>query len=192
MASKQTSDQQLLALGNCIIRIARQRDKSALTEIFDHYAPLIRAFSLARDPGADLIADDLTQEVMIRIWLKADSYNARLSNLNTWVFTLARNCRIDYLRRNGRFNSAIDPTYIFEDLADEDADPFQRVHQIHLEENIGTALEQLPQQQAQILKKVYLEGRSHQQTSDDLNLPLGTVKSRVRLALKKLKVLVVR
>lgn len=192
MASKQTSDQQLSALGNCIVRVARQRDKNALAELFDHYAPLIRAFSLARDPGADLIADDLTQEVMIRIWLKADSYNPRLANLNTWVFTLARNCRIDYLRRNGRFNSAIDPTYIFEDLEDEGADPFQLVHQNHLEKNIGAALEQLPLQQALILKKVYLEGKSHQQTSVDLNLPLGTVKSRVRLALKKLKVLVER
>jgi RNA polymerase sigma factor (sigma-70 family) len=192
MAPRQTSDQQLSALGNCIIRIAKQRDKNALAELFDHYAPLIRAFSLARDPGADLIADDLTQEVMIRIWLKAGSYNPRLANLNTWVFTLARNCRIDYLRRNGRFNSAIDPTYIYEDLEDETADPFQLVHQNHLQKTIGAALDQLPLQQSQILKKVYLEGKSHQQTSDDLNLPLGTVKSRVRLALKKLKVLVVR
>lgn len=192
MAPGQQQDQQRLALNSCIDRIADQRDKTALAEIFDHYAPLIRAFSLAREPGADLVADDLTQEVMIRIWLKAASYNPRLANLNTWVFTLARNCRIDYLRRNGRFNNAIDPTFIFEDLVDEGADPIQLVHQSHLEENIGAALKQLPEQQAQILKKVYLEGKSHQQASDDLNLPLGTVKSRVRLALKKLKVLVER
>ena len=160
--------------------------------LFDHYAPLIRAYSLAREPGADLVADELAQEVMIRLWLKADTYNSRLANINTWIFTLARNCRIDYLRRNGRFVSEIDPTEIFNEMEDESPSPFQLTHQSKLEENIKAGLEQLPREQSEILFKVYVEGKSHLETSEELALPLGTVKSRVRLAIKKLKVLVVR
>ena len=67
-------------------RIATHSDKAAFSTLFDHYAPLIRAYSLAREPGANLVADELAQEVLIRVWLKAGSYNAQLSNINTWIF----------------------------------------------------------------------------------------------------------
>ena len=192
MAQNKSSADQIKQLKDCIDRIASDSDKAAFSVLFDHYAPLIRAYSLAREPGANLIADELTQEVMIRVWLKAGSYNAQLSNINTWVFTLARNCRIDYLRRNGRFISDIDPTEIFNNIEDEGPGPFQLAHQNRLEENIKSGLDKLPREQSEILTKVYLEGKSHQQTSTELKLPLGTVKSRVRLALKKLQVLVKR
>ena len=192
MAQSKSSADQIKQLKDCIDRIASDSDKAAFSVLFDHYAPLIRAYSLAREPGANLIADELTQEVMIRVWLKAGSYNAQLSNINTWVFTLARNCRIDYLRRNGRFISDIDPTEIFNNIEDEGPGPFQLAHQNRLEENIKSGLDKLPREQSEILTKVYLEGKSHQQTSTELKLPLGTVKSRVRLALKKLQVLVKR
>jgi RNA polymerase sigma factor (sigma-70 family) len=192
MVQKKSSTELTTQLRDCLDRVANFRDKEAFSVLFDHYAPLIRAYSLARDPGADLVADELAQEVMIRVWLKAASYNSQLANVNTWVFTLARNCRIDYLRRNGRFVSDIDPTEIFNDMEDEGPSPFQLAHQTRLEENIRAGLEKLPREQSDILIKVYLEGKSHQQTSEELRLPLGTVKSRVRLAIKKLQVLVAR
>ena len=192
MVKNTTQSELVTRLTDCLSRVAEQRDKNAFAQLFDHYAPLIRAYSLAREPGADLVADELAQEVMLRIWLKASSYNSRLANINTWVFTLARNCRIDYLRRNGRFVSDIDPTEIFNDLEDEGPGPFQLVQQSRLQENIKSGLEKLPKEQSEILRKVYLEGKSHQETSEALKLPLGTVKSRVRLALKKLQVLVER
>ena len=192
MPGNKTSGDKLVILSECLARVASQRDKEAFGQLFDHYAPLIRAYSLARDPGADLIADDLVQEVMTRVWLKADKYNVKLANLNTWIFTLARNCRIDYLRRNSRYATEIDPTDIFNDIEDEGLGPFQQVQQNRAGESIRSGMKQLPREQAEILTKVYLEGKSHQQTSDELQLPLGTVKSRVRLALKKLEVLVAR
>lgn len=192
MGQNKSSTELTAQLRDCIARVANQGDKAAFSILFDHYAPLIRAYSLAREPGADLVADELAQEVMIRVWLKAGTYNSQLANTNTWIFTLARNCRIDYLRRNGRFVSEIDPTEIFNDMEDESPSPFQLTHQSRLEENIRTGLEKLPREQSEILIKVYLEGKSHQQTSEELKLPLGTVKSRVRLAIKKLKVLVAR
>lgn len=192
MTERSIPGDKLAALGACMKRVANDRDKSAFAELFDHYAPKIRAYSLAREPGSDLVADELVQEVMTRVWLKASSYNSSLANLNTWIFTLARNCRIDYLRRNSRYATEIDPTDMFNEMEDEGPDPFQLVQQSRAEESIREGLKQLPREQSEILTKVYLEGKSHQQASEELKLPLGTVKSRVRLALKKLEVLVVR
>jgi RNA polymerase sigma-70 factor (ECF subfamily) len=192
MTKRASPGDKLVALSACIARVANDRDKSAFAELFDHYAPQIRAYSLAREPGSDLVADELVQEVMTRVWLKAASYNPSLANLNTWIFTLARNCRIDYLRRNSRYATEIDPTDMFNEMEDEGPDPFQLAQQSRVEESIREGLKQLPREQSEILTKVYLEGKSHQQASDELKLPLGTVKSRVRLALKKLEVLVVR
>jgi RNA polymerase sigma factor (sigma-70 family) len=189
---KHSSSECIEHLKDCLSKVVKQRDKAAFSVLFDHYAPLLRSYSLAREPGAELIADELAQEVMIRVWLKAESYNSQLANINTWIFTLARNCRIDYFRRNGRFVSQIDPTEIFNDMEDEGPSPFQLTHQARLEENIRSGLEKLPREQSKILTKVYLEGKSHLQTSEELKLPLGTVKSRVRLAVNKLKVLVER
>jgi RNA polymerase sigma factor (sigma-70 family) len=192
MANNRSPGDKLTELSACLALVAVDRDKAAFARLFDHYAPLIRAYSLAREPGAGLVADELVQEVMSRVWLKADKYNGKLANLNTWIFTLARNCRIDYFRRNSRYATEIDPTDIFNNIEDEGPGPFQQVQQTRAEESIRTGLKQLPREQAEILTKVYLEGKSHQQTSNELKLPLGTVKSRVRLALKKLEVLVVR
>jgi RNA polymerase sigma-70 factor (ECF subfamily) len=180
MTKRKGSSEKLAELSACISRVANERDKSAFAELFD------------REPGADLVADELVQEVMTRVWLKASSYNAKLANLNTWIFTLARNCRIDYLRRNSRYVTEIDPTDIFNEMEDEGPGPFQLAQQSRAEESIRAGLKQLPREQTEILTKVYLQGKSHQQTSEELKLPLGTVKSRVRLALKKLEVLVVR
>ena len=192
MDKKQPASDKLASLTKSMQRVAEQRDKAAFAELFDHYTPLIRAYSLAREPGADLVADELVQEVMSRVWLKADKYNPALANLNTWIFTLARNCRVDYLRRNSRYITEIDPGDVFDNIEDEGPSPFERVHQSRAEERIRAGLEALPREQSEILTVVYLEGKSHQQASEELRRPLGTVKSRVRLALKKLEVLVAR
>jgi RNA polymerase sigma factor (sigma-70 family) len=150
MTKQLDSSEKLAQMSLCITDVADNRDKAAFARLFDHYAPLIRAYSLAR------------------------------------------NCRIDYLRRNSRYVTEIDPTDIFNDMEYEGPGPFQLVQQSRVEENIRAGLKQLPREQSEILTKVYLEGKSHQQASDELKLPLGTVKSRVRLALKKLEVLVPR
>lgn len=170
--------------------VANQRDQAAFKLLFDHYVPLLRAYSLAREPGAALLADELAQEVMIKVWNKAGSYNASLANTNTWIFTLARNSRIDHLRRNGRFATNIDASDLFDNIEDSAPGPFQVAHSQTVQKSIHQGLANLPQEQAEVLNKVYLQGRSHQQASEELKLPLGTVKSRVRLALKKMQLLI--
>ncbi|SBS29884.1 ECF RNA polymerase sigma factor RpoE [Marinomonas aquimarina] len=180
------------SLVDAITQVATARDTRALERLFDHYAPRIRAFCLAAQPGANLMADDIAQEVMIRIWNKAHLYNPATASLNTWIFTIARNARIDYMRKNGRYQSDIDPEDFWSEMADENADPFREAQQQRDEERIRDGLSQLPNEQQQVLSKVYLEGKSHSEASQELGLPLGTVKSRVRLALHKLSVIIKR
>lgn len=172
--------------------VAGLRDSQALTRLFDYYAPRIRSFCLAAQPGANLMADDIVQEVMIRIWNKAHLYNPATASLNTWVFAIARNARIDYMRKNGRYQSDIDPESFWSELVDEHSDPFSEAQQKRDQERIHQGLRELPSDQRQVLSKVYLEGKSHSEASEELGLPLGTVKSRVRLALNKLSVFIKR
>lgn len=187
--STESRNKQLVEL---MIRVANDRDRQAFEQLFDHFAPLLRSYSLTREPGAMLVADELAQEVMIKVWNKAHTYKPEAAAVSTWVFTLARNARIDYLRRNGRFSTEIDPTDLFNNLEDQGPDPFQIAQQQKTQQRVHEGLKALPIEQSQVLAKIYLEGKSHQETANELELPLGTVKSRVRLALQKLELLLKR
>ncbi len=174
-------------------RVADNRDERALGELFDHFVPLLRAYSLSQQPGAMLVADELAQEVMIRVWEKAHTYKSEKAAVSTWVFTLARNYRIDQIRKNARFMTNIDPESIWEDMsAPEDENPFELAQRSRAEDKVREGLEQLPHEQRQVLARVYLQGKSHSEAAEELGLPLGTVKSRVRLALQKMELLVER
>jgi len=168
-----------------VSRIAHQRDENAFSQFFDYFAPKIKAFSHAKQPGADLVADDLVQEVMIKVWNKCHTYKPELAGVSTWLFTMARNCRIDQLRKSkAHIRLSVDDLW-YED--DSEPDPFGAVQQHRTDMNIHASLKELPPEQQQVLTKVYLQGKTQQQTAHELKLPLGTVKSRVRLALKKLE-----
>lgn len=177
---------------DCLRKVADDRNEQAFTVLFEHYVPKLRAYSLAAQPGAALLADELAQEVMVKLWNKAHTFNSSKASLNTWIFTLARNARIDYFRKNGRFVSEIEPDLIFANMTDDTQDPFSSAHSKALESHIKDAINELPNDQAQAICKVFMEGKSHQQAADELGLPLGTIKSRVRLALSKLELIVRR
>ena len=179
-------------LEECIRRVVESRDKQAFETLFEHYAPLLRAYSLAREPGAMLVADDLAQVVLVKMWEKAHTFDRNKASLNTWVYTLARNSRIDMLRRNNRYATEIDPEPIWAEIEDEGAEPFLAVQRRRTEQKIATAFSQLPAEQQEVLNKVFLEGKTHQESAEELKLPLGTIKSRIRLAIQKLQVLVGR
>lgn len=168
-----------------IKKIAAQRDKTAFSEFFDHFAPKVKAYSHSKQPGADLVADELVQEVMIKVWQKAHTYKPELAAVSTWLFTMARNCRIDQLRRSkDHIRLTADDLWYEEDY---EPDPFKAMQQQRSDNSVHQSLKQLPAEQKLVLVKVYLQGKTQQQTAEELGLPLGTVKSRVRLALKKLE-----
>ena len=137
--------------------MAEKRCRKAFGQLFEHYAPQLKAFSLARDPGAYLVADELVQDVLIKVWNKADKYDPTKANLNTWIFTLARNSRIDYLRRNGRFAKEVEADDLFDSIVDESSDPFESTAQRKVQQRIQAGLAELPQEQSQVLRKVYIE-----------------------------------
>lgn len=168
---------------------AETRDEATFAQLHAHFAPLIRGFLQSK--GGDFAydaAEELSQEVMMKVWLKAKFYDASKAAASTWIFTLARNARIDYIRKHARHNENTE-TLTTEDIFDEDEpnQPFTYLHQNREEKQVKDMLASIPPEQSQCLQKMYMEGKSHSEISNELGLPLGTVKSRVRLALKRLQ-----
>jgi RNA polymerase sigma factor (sigma-70 family) len=170
-----------------VLRVANNRDRQAFAQLFDHFAPKIKAFILHSFPGSELLAEDLVQEVMIKVWEKSHLYKPELAAVSTWIFTLARNTRIDQIRKDKNIVSEIDADDLFETLEDEGLDPFQSTHNKYIEDLVRMNIDSLPSEQAQVIAKTFLEGKSHAEAAAELHLPLGTVKSRVRMALAKLE-----
>ncbi|MFM7785778.1 MAG: sigma-70 family RNA polymerase sigma factor [Gammaproteobacteria bacterium] len=172
--------------------VARDRDRLAYGELFRHFAPLLKSFALST-PGmsSNALAEELVQEVMLKIWNRASTFDASKASATTWIYTLARNCRIDLLRRKYRVQEEVD----VDDLWDVGTDPellSDDLHQKRIEVDVRELLRALPPEQRQIIAKVYMEGKSHSEVAEELSLPLGTVKSRIRLAMSKLKVMLQR
>lgn len=174
----------------CLQLIAKNQDRAAFTRLFRHFAPLMKAFALSGSTFSGNHADELVQEVMLKVWQKAAAFNPNKAAASTWVYTIARNCRTDMYRRLQKFDTAVSAEDIGADYETEEA--FLMLHQRRSRENIRELMKQLPADQAQILAKVYMEGKSHSEVAGELDLPLGTVKSRVRLAIQKLQVQIER
>jgi RNA polymerase sigma factor (sigma-70 family) len=174
----------------CLQKIAKERDREAFSDLFRHFAPLIRAFALSGSPLAASHADELVQEVMIKVWQKAKAFDPHKAAASTWIYTVARNCRTDLFRRLQKFDTKVSADDIWPD--EEEESPLGAMQQRRDAERVREMLSALPFDQAQILAKVYMEGKSHSEVAEDLDLPLGTVKSRVRLAMQKLQLMVER
>ena len=185
--SEKRTDQWTLLL----IAVGEKRDRAAFAQLFKHFAPLLKSFAQASRhegwfPG---LSEDLVQEVMIKVWQKAAGFNPEKASATTWIYTVARNCRIDMLRRKSNTQHLPLENEDFWHEADEET-PVSLLRQRRSEDKLQNSLSQLPREQNEILRKVYLEGKSHAEASTELGLPLGTVKSRVRLALQKMQILV--
>ena len=174
-----------------LVSVGENRDRKAFAQLFAHFAPLLKSFAEASRhegwfPG---LSEDLVQEVMIKVWQKAAGYKPEKASATTWIYTVARNCRIDMLRRKSNTQHLPLENEDFWHEPDEET-PVSLLRQKRSEDKVQASLAQLPKEQDEILRKVYLEGKSHAEASEELGLPLGTVKSRVRLALQKMQILV--
>lgn len=174
----------------CLTLIAEKQDRAAFTRFFRHFAPLIKAFALSGSTMSQMHADELVQEVMLKTWQKAKAFNPEKAAASTWVYTIARNCRTDMFRRLQKFDTPL----AAEDFTpeSESEEPFSMLQSKRGSEKIRELMAGLPSDQAQILAKVYMEGKSHAEAAGELDLPLGTVKSRVRLAIQKLQIQIER
>ena len=163
--------------------IAETRDQSAFAELFDHFAPRINAYlrRLSLDSGQ---AEEITQEVMMVLWHKATLFDPAKSSLGTWLFRVARNRRIDLVRRDrSGLLDPDDPAFRPEEPEPADAmlDAERR------DERVRAALDGLPAEQLELVRKAFYLGMSHSELSEETGLPLGTVKSRIRLAFGRLR-----
>ncbi len=166
-----------------IVAIGMRQDRSAFAAVFAHFAPRVKAY-LMRTGSDPMSADELTQEVMLLVWRKAVHYNPAQANAATWIFTIARNKRIDRYRRERHVDfNADDPAFAPEPevLPDHRLQATQQAHAIN------NAISRLPHEQAALLRLAFYESKSHSVIAAEVGLPLGTVKSRLRLALARLR-----
>ncbi len=162
-------------------RIRDGQDQAAFAELFQHFAPRIKAFLMKSGSDAAL-AEECAQEVMATLWHKAHLFDPSRATVATWVFTIARNKRIDVLRKQRRPEP--------EDLgwgpeAEPDQDDVIALQQETAQ--LRDALTALPEAQRQLIEKAYFGDLSHREIASQTGLPLGTIKSRIRLALDRLR-----
>jgi RNA polymerase sigma-70 factor (ECF subfamily) len=163
--------------------IAATKDREAFAALFGFYAPRIKAMLMRAGDAAEA-AEDLAQETLLVIWRKAGQFDPRRASAAAWIFTIARNLRIDRLRRDKRAKLfALYETIEAEEPARADAplDVGQR------DQRVRSALAALPEEQVRVVQLSFFEGRAHGDIANLLDLPLGTVKSRLRLAMGRLR-----
>jgi RNA polymerase sigma-70 factor (ECF subfamily) len=164
--------------------VAERRDREAFARLFDHYVPGIEAYLMRL--GADrMTAEEISQEVMITLWRKAHLFDPSKSSATTWLYRIARNRRIDTARRDRL--DYIDPMDSAFDAPADDASPDSLVDLQRREEILRQAIQELPEEQLSLVKLAFFESLSHSAIAERTGLPLGTVKSRIRLAFTRLR-----
>jgi len=163
--------------------VAKNQDRAAFAELFNHFGPRVKAY-LMRLGSDDTMAEEVAQDVMVTVWRKAALFDRTKSSAATWLFRVARNRRIDMLRRKRTINVDTE-TMVIED--ENLPDPNETLDEDKRQARIRKALAQLPEQQLQLVELAFFTELSHSQIAEETGLPLGTVKSRIRLAFGRLR-----
>ena len=172
-------------MGDNLVAIGRDRDEAAFADVYGYYAGRVKSFLIGKGMS-DEIAEEITQEIMLTVWRRADSYDPAKAAASTWLFTIARNRRIDYLRGNSRIEVELDDEML--DMETTENDPQAKfVSDAQAASKLQSALEKLPQEQRQVMHLSYFRGQSHGAIAKWLDLPIGTVKSRIRLAMQSVR-----
>ena len=165
--------------------IASTQDRAAFRLIFDYYGPRVKSFML-RSGCSESLADEIAQETLLTVWHKAALYHPKRSAVSTWIFTIARNKKIDRFRKDSRpLPDVNDPSF----QNNTDLSPETSAWHSESSQNIQKAFTELPEDQREVLKLAFLEENSHSKIAEILDVPLGTVKSRIRLGLERLRAL---
>jgi RNA polymerase sigma-70 factor (ECF subfamily) len=166
-----------------ILAIAARRDRTAFVTLFGRFAPRLKSWFQRQGSASDQ-AEDLAQETMLAVWRKADAFDPTRAGAATWIFTIARNLRIDQMRRlPRRALDAEDPSLV----PRSPAAPDTVVDMVQRESRLREALLSLPAEQAEVIRLSFFEDRPHADIERMLSIPLGTVKSRLRLAMTRLR-----
>jgi len=162
--------------------IAAHADRAAFARLFEHFAPRVKSYML-RLGAEPQLAEELAQETLLAVWRKAAAFDRAKAAPSTWIFTIARNLRIDAARRSRRGDPVEDPS----DTPDAEPTPDAVLAAAQSEGRIQQALGALPPEQAEVVRLSFFSDKPHSEIAEALKLPLGTVKSRLRLAMARLR-----
>ncbi|NOH22996.1 sigma-70 family RNA polymerase sigma factor [Vibrio europaeus] len=171
---------------SCMEKV-KQQDKQAFDLVFSHFSPRLKQFTF-RHMGNEQVALEIVQEAMATVWQKSALFDGSKSSLSTWIYTIARNLCFDTLRKQKGREAHIHSEDIWpNDYCPPDLVEHYSPETERLKQQIIKYLDILPEAQKKVVKAVYLEELPHQQVADMFDIPLGTVKSRLRLAVEKLR-----
>ncbi len=170
-------------MADLLQRVAANGDVEAFKALFETYAPRVKSYMLRQ--GADpATAEELAQETLLAVWRKAALYSDEKGSATTWIFTIARNLRIDRLRKEVAWQPLPENN---DERASEDPGPDEELSERERGERVRATLAELPPDQSEVVNLAFIEGLSHSEIAKRLGLPLGTVKSRMRLAYQKIR-----
>ena len=171
-------------MSNLLTKIAEERSDVAFQKLYSQYAPRVKTYMMQQ--GADpALAEELAQETLLTVWRKASQYSPDRGTAAAWIFTIARNLRIDKLRKDVRWQSLPDDQA--EAIPSEAAGQDEMVVISQRRVRVQAALADLPPDQRAVVTLAYIEGLSHSEIAEKLMTPIGTIKSRMRLAYQKVR-----
>jgi RNA polymerase sigma-70 factor (ECF subfamily) len=182
-AAVELNDQSAIAPAVLIAAIAERRCRASFAALFNHFAPKLKSYLIKQGCRPEQ-AEELAQEALLAVWRKADYFDPGKAGASTWIFTIARNLRIDALRRERRPDDLIDDP-LFQPQESPSAESALATAQGEL--RLREALKTLPADQAQVVRMSFFSDKPHSEISLQLGVPLGTVKSRLRLAMARLR-----
>jgi RNA polymerase sigma-70 factor, ECF subfamily len=166
--------------------VATRQDRAAFARLFNYFAPRIKTY-MRRSGASDASADEFAQETMLAVWRKAALFDPATTGASAWIFTIARNLRIDAFRREHR-GGAVDVTSAeLEFQVDAQPTPDSRIGAAQTEQLVRIALRELSADQMRVIELSFYEEKAHAEIAEIVGIPLGTVKSRLRLAMKRLR-----
>ncbi len=186
MAADGIADTGGLDWGPLIGAIARDQDRFAFAKLFEFFAPRIKAF-MQRSGLSESGAEELAQETMLAVWRKAALFDPASTGVAAWIFTIARNLRIDAHRREQRGSASETSDVALEFQVDDAPQPDSRMAAAESEQRVRAALTQLSVEQMRVVELSFFEEKAHGEIAQTLGIPLGTVKSRLRLAMTRLR-----
>ena len=166
-----------------LARVAMSSDKQAFGQLYAFFGPRVKGYLMKIGVAAEQ-AEDLTQETMLKVWRKAGLFDPKKASASTWIFTIARNQRIDALRRANKPELSADEPAL---MPDEEPQADVVVERQERDDRIREAFKGLPKNQHDVVHLHFIEDEPHSVIAERLGLPLGTVKSRLRLAFNKIR-----
>ena len=163
--------------------IGLSQDRDSFADVFQHFAPRVKSY-MVKLGCVDEMAEELAQQTLLQVWRKAQLYDPQKAAASTWIFRIARNIRIDMLRKQKHF---FDSDFDLATIEDDQQNAEYKINQEQKNRRVSLALTDLPSDQAQIIRMSFYDGFSHSEIAKQLEIPLGTVKSRIRLAFARLR-----